>query len=103
MWDLGLVVLKFIGKQTDKQTSKVYIVVFRIVLNMNEQSLEFKWMPEISTSRAVAEDTSLLHTKAPGPVLYTAHRQHTEGIFPDELAVGEDEQGSCYCVEPRIH
>ena len=60
-------------------------------------------MPEISTTQAVAEDTSLLHTTAPGPVLYTVHRQHTEGIFLDELAVGEDEQGSCYCAEPCIH
>ena len=50
---------------------------------MSEQSLEFNWMPEISTS--------LLHTTAPGPVLHTAHRQHTEGTFPDELAVEEDE------------
>ena len=57
-------------------------VVFRIVLNMSEQSLEFNWM---------------------GPLLYTAHRQHTEGIFLDELAVGEDEQGSCYCAKPCIH
>ena len=70
---------------------------------MSEQSLEFNEMPGISTTRALAEDTSLLRYTAPGPVLYTAHRQHTEGIFPDELAVGEDEQGSCYCVEPRIH
>ena len=46
---------------------------------MSEQSLEFNGMPEISTTRAVAEDTSLLHYTAPGPVLYTAHRQHTEG------------------------
>ena len=61
------------------------IVVFQIVLNMSEQSLEFNGMPEISTTRAVAEDTSLLHYTAPGPVLYTAHRQHTEGIFLDEL------------------
>ena len=81
----------------------IQFVAFRIVLNMSEQSLEFKCMPKMCTSPAVAEDTSLLHTTAPGPVLYTAHRQHTEGIFPDELAVGEDEQGSCYCVEPRIH
>ena len=78
-------------------------VVFRIVLNMSEQSLEFNWMPEISTTRAVTEDTSLLHYTALGPVLYTAHRQHTEGIFLDELAVGKDEQGSCYCVEPPIY
>ena len=70
---------------------------------MSEQSLEFNGMPEISTSRAVAADTSRLHITAPGPVLYTAHRQHTEGIFPDELTVGEDEQGSCYCAEPRIY
>ena len=58
---------------------------------MNEQSLEFNWMPEISTPRAVAEDTSLLHTTALGPVLHTVHRQHTEGTFPDEFAVEEDE------------
>ena len=58
---------------------------------MSEQSLEFNWMPEISTTRAVAEDTSLLHTTALGPVLHTVHRQHTEGTFPDELAVEEDE------------
>ena len=85
---------------------KIYkrgVVVFRIVLNMSEQSLEFNWIPEISTTLAVAVDTSRLHITAPGPVLYTAHRQHAEGIFPDELTVGEDEQGSCYCAEPRIH
>ena len=70
---------------------------------MSEQSLEFNGMPGISTTRALAEDTSLLRYTAPGPVLYTAHRQHTEGIFLDELAVGEDEQGSCYCAEPRIY
>ena len=52
-----------------------YIVVFRVVLNMSEQSLEFNWMPGISTTRAVAEDTSLLHYSAPGPVLYTGNRQ----------------------------
>ncbi len=50
---------------------KVVSVVFRIVLNMSEQSLEFNWMPEISTTRAVAEDTSLLHSTALGPVLRT--------------------------------
>ena len=72
--------------------------VFGIVLNMSEQSLEFNRMPEISTTQALAEDT-----KSPGSVLYTAHRQPTGGIFPDELAVGEDEQGSCYCAEPRIY
>ena len=60
-------------------------VVFQIVLDKSEQSLEYNWMPEISTTRAVAEDTSLLHSTAPGPVLHTAHRQHTEGIFLDEL------------------
>ena len=61
------------------------IVVFQIVLNMSEQSLEFNGMPEISTTRAVAEDTSLLHSTAPGPVLHTVLRQHTEEIFLDEL------------------
>jgi len=81
----------------------LFRVVFRIVLKMSEQSLEFNGMPEVSTSRAVAVDTSRLHITAPGPVLYTAHRQHTEGIFPDELTVGEEEQGSCYCAEPRIY
>ena len=70
---------------------------------MSEQSLEFIGMPEISTPRAVAEDTSLLHTTAPGPVLYTAHRQHPEGIFLNELTVEEDEEGSCYWAEPCIH
>ena len=59
-------------------------------------------MPEISTTRAVAEDTSLLHYTAPGPVLYTAHRQHAEGIFLDELTVGKDEPGSCYDAELHI-
>ena len=67
------------------QSKKQSNVVFRIVLDKSEQSLEYNWMPEISTSRAVAVDTSLLHTTALGPVLYTAHRQHTEGIFLDEL------------------
>ena len=45
--------------------SRIYIiVVFRI---------EFNWMPEISTTPAVAVDTSLLHNTAPGPVLHTVH------------------------------
>ena len=70
----------------------VYGVVFRIVLNMREQSLEFNGMSGISTTRAVAEDTSLLPSTAPGPVLHIAHRQHAEGIFLDELTVGEDDQ-----------
>ena len=48
-------------------------VVFQIVLNMSEQSLEYNWMPEISKTRAVAVDTSLLHTTALGPVLHTVH------------------------------
>ena len=48
-------------------------------------------------------DTSLLHITALGPVLYTVHRQHTEGVFQDELAVEEDEPGSCSCTEPRLH
>ena len=70
---------------------------------MSEQSLEFNWMPGISTTRVVAEDTtSLLHYTAPGLVLHTANRQHTEGIFLDELTVGEDEPGSGYDAEPRI-
>ena len=59
---------------------------------MSEQSLEFNGMPGISTTRAVAEDTSLLHSTAPGPVLYTAQRQHAEGIFLDELTVGKMNQ-----------
>ena len=42
-------------------------------------------MPEISTTRAVAEDTSRLHSTAPVPVLHTVHRLNTEGIFLDEL------------------
>jgi len=61
------------------------IVVLRIVLDKSEQSLEYNWIPGISTTQAVAVDTSLLHTTALGPVLHTAHRQHTEGIFLDEL------------------
>ena len=48
-------------------------VVFQIVLYKSEQSLEYNWLPEISTTRAVAVDTSLLHTTAPGPVLHTVH------------------------------
>ena len=50
------------------------VVVFQIVLNKSEQSLEYNWMPEISTPRAVSVDTSLLHTTALGPVLHTVHR-----------------------------
>ena len=39
---------------------------------MSEQSLEFNKMPGVSTTRAVAEDTtSLLHYTAPGLVLHT--------------------------------
>ena len=80
------------------------IVVFRIVLYMSEQSLEFNRMPESqyipSRSRV---DTSLLHITALGPVLYTVHRQHTEGVFQDELTVEEDEPGFRYCTEPRLH
>ena len=60
-------------------------VVFRIVLDKSEQSLEYNWMPEISTTQAVAVDTSLLHTTALGLVLHIVHRQHTEGTFLDEL------------------
>ena len=60
-------------------------VVFQIVLDKSEQSLEYNWMSEISTSRAVAVDTSLLHTTALGLVLHTVHRLHTEGIFLDKL------------------
>ena len=48
-------------------------VVFQIVFNKNEQSLEYNWIPEISTTRAIAVDTSLLHTTSPGPVLHTVH------------------------------
>ena len=39
----------------------IQFVVFRIVLNMSEQSLEFNGTPEISTTRAVAEDTPALY------------------------------------------
>ena len=81
----------------------VYSVVFRIVLNVSEPSLEFNGMSGISTTRAVAEDTSLLHSTDPGPVVHIAHRQHAEGIFLDELTVGEDEPGSCYDAEPRLY
>ena len=42
-------------------------------------------MPEISTTRAVAVDTSLLHTTTLGPVLHTVHIENTDGIFLDEL------------------
>ena len=30
-------------------------VVFQIVLNKSEQSLEYNWMPEISTARTLEE------------------------------------------------
>ena len=76
---IGSAVLTFIGyKQTDKQTDRqakfIYSVVLRIVLDKSEQSLEYNWIPGISTTRALAVDTSLLHTTAPGPVLHTMHR-----------------------------
>ena len=62
------------------------IVVFWIVLDKSEQSLEYNWMPEISTTRAVAVDTSSpLHITALGSVLHIAHIKHTEGTFLDEL------------------
>ena len=48
-------------------------------------------------------DISLLHIAVLGPVLHTVHRQHTEGIFLDELTVGEDEPGSCDDAEPCIY
>ena len=46
-------------------------VVLRIVLDKSEQSLEYNWIPGISTTRAVAVDTNLLHTTTLGPVLHT--------------------------------
>ena len=78
-----------VGKMPDqaerKQLPPLTNVVFQIVLDKSEQSLEYYWMPDISTSRAIAADTSLLHTTTLGPVLHTAHRQHTEGTFLDKL------------------
>ena len=38
-------------------------------------------------------DTSLLHITALGFVLYTVHRQHTEGTFLDKIYL--EEEGTC--------
>ena len=60
---------------------------------MSEQSLEFNWMPGISTSRTVAEKTQVsLHITVPGPVLHTVHRQHTERTFLGEIYIEEMNQ-----------
>ena len=61
---------------------------------MSEQSLEFNGMPGISTTRAVAEDTSLLHTTALGPVLYTAHRSIQREL--NRMSHLEEDESSLY-------
>ena len=68
---------------------------------MSEQSLEFNWMPGISTSRTVAEKTQVsLHITVPGPGLHTVHRQHTERTFLGEIYVMEPEPDEDEEVDP---
>ena len=63
-------------------------VVFQIVLNKSEQSLECNWMPEISTARTLEEQTRNYtrpsSTIVLGPVQQIVNIQKPEGTFLDE-------------------